>query len=215
MRVSSSARLALVAAALVACRGAPPPQADESSVAPPPETRDGLLLAAAKAALPPAGIAPADLPDPESRGAQYLAQYCTACHSLPSPMIHSATDWPAVLRRMWLRMDLLPRQFNVPLPTAGERAGMLQYVLDNALQVSGASLPAGPGRSEFAETCSQCHALPDPTQHSPADWAAVMMRMERNVEQMLVGELPPDRFSTILAYLQRASEGPPRSPGGD
>ena len=164
--------------------------------------RDELLLAAANIALPPPGIAPADLPEPSSAGAQYVAKYCAQCHELPSPAMHSATDWPGIARRMWLRLEWLPPKLGVKVPSSAERFAMLDYLTANALKVSGATLPPGAGREAFSQVCSRCHALPDPRIHSREDWATVFARMERNMERMKVA--PPTREQTtdILLYLQ-------------
>lgn len=163
---------------------------------------DHLLLAAAKVALPPPGLAAGDLPDPSSRDAQLVITYCGQCHGLPSPMAHSATDWPSVARRMWLRMEMLPESLGIKTPTPSERGLILSYLLANSLKVSGAVLPAGKGRDEFAVVCNQCHALPDPRVHSADDWPAVYARMERNMERMQV-KAPGGTVGTdILLYLQ-------------
>lgn len=164
--------------------------------------RDELLLAAANVALPPPGVTPADLPEPSSIGAQLVAKNCAQCHELPSPAMHSATDWPSIARRMWLRMELLPPRLGVKVPTMAERFGILDYLTANALKVSGASLPPGAGRESFSQICSRCHALPDPRIHSREDWPTVFARMERNMERMKVP--PPTREQTtdILLYLQ-------------
>jgi len=164
-----------------------------------------LLLASAKAALPPPGLSAADLPDPQSEGARFLAQFCAICHNLPAPTTHSATDWPGVVRRMWLRMELLPAGLRVPVPTEEQRQAILNYLLAHALQVSGANLPEGPGRATFSKMCSRCHALPDPRQHSSADWPAVVMRMEQRMDQMKVDRPAQAQVSEIIVYLQRAS----------
>ncbi len=192
-------------AGLGACRQTPPrpgPAAADSASAVAVSPRDELLLAAAKIALPPPGIAAGDLPSPQSPGAVAVAKYCGQCHDLPAPSMHSAVDWPRVTRRMWLRMDRLPPAFKVAVPDEGDRAVLLNYLTANALQVSGSSLPPGRGREEFALICSRCHALPDPTVHSAKDWATVFLRMERNMEKMNVR--PPTRAETeaILTYLQ-------------
>src|SRR5688572_26131367 len=79
--------------------------------------QDELLLAAANVALPPPGTTAADLPEPNSRGATLIAQYCVQCHNIPAPQMHSATDWPGIARRMWLRMELLPASQQVKVPT--------------------------------------------------------------------------------------------------
>lgn len=169
-----------------------------------------LFLASAKAALPPPGRTLADLPDSGSAGARLLVQYCTACHALPTPSMHSATDWPQVTRRMWLRVDRVARDYDVPNPSTAERLVLLPYLTDHALQVSETNLPARPGREVFTTTCSRCHALPDPKQHSAADWVTVVRRMSQHLEQMLGVTLSREDFSQIVLYLEQVSEG--RSP---
>jgi mono/diheme cytochrome c family protein len=175
------------------------------SAAPAEARSDALLLAATKIALPPPGIAPGDLPDPGSPGAELLARYCAQCHEIPTPVMHSATDWPRVLRRMWLRMDRLPDSLLVRDANEGERGTLLSYLTTNALRVSGAELPPGRGREDFAVVCSRCHALPDIRIHSGADWPSVFARMERNMERMNVSQPDPEQTSRILLYLQDAA----------
>ncbi len=162
---------------------------------------DALLLASAKMALPPEGTTPASLPDSGSPGAHLMVQYCATCHSLPSPAMHSATDWPRILRRMWLRMDRLPDSFNIRPPAEGERGQLLAYLQANALQVI-TELPPGQGREEFEVICSRCHALPDVKQHTAKDWPSVFQRMERNMERMNVRQASQDQTGKILLYLQ-------------
>ena len=193
------------AVVLTACRQAEPapePNAGSESPAATLSPSDQLILSTAKVGLPPPGISAADLPEPGGVGAGLVATYCAQCHDLPSPTMHSATDWPGVVRRMWLRMERLPSAMNVQLPDPGARSTMLTYLTTNALKVSGANLPAGRGRAEFSTVCSRCHALPDPKVHSAQDWLAVFLRMERNMERMNVR--PPTQTETteILGYLQ-------------
>jgi hypothetical protein len=71
----------------------------------------------------------------------------------------------------------------------------------HALQVT-RELRPGPGRDEFVMVCSRCHALPDPRMHSPADWLAVYLRMERNMERMNVRPATQEEGVLILSYLQ-------------
>lgn len=170
-----------------------------------PSVTDNLILASSMVALPPPGTAPEDLPDPESDGAALLRKYCTACHALPSPQTHSATDWPVVLRRMWLRAEGVSDQFDVPVPTSAERITLLNYLLDHALKVSNSGLPPGAGRELFSSTCDRCHELPDPSQHSSNDWAAVVIRMRQHMVQMLRESPPQSQIQEIILYLERAS----------
>ena len=209
MRVSLRLLFLTMLAAVAACRQAPaPPNSAAGNAAAAQTPSDALLLAAAKVALPPAGLSMADLPEPTSQGAQLLARYCVQCHALPTPSAHSATDWPGVARRMWLRMDWLPANLGVKAPTLAERFTILDYLTTNALKVSGANLPAGRGRDEFSLICSRCHALPDPRVHSPDDWPTVFSRMERNMERMKVAGPTAEQASDLLLYLQTVSARP-------
>jgi cytochrome c5 len=197
---------ALIVLALAACREARRTAETEGAAGPPagPELSrsDRLLLAAATIGLPPAGVAPGDLPEPASRGAQLVGKYCAQCHSLPTPTAHSATDWPSVARRMWLRMEWLPDSLRVQVPTNAERYETLQYLTGHALRVGGTTLPAGRGREAFEQICSRCHALPDPRVHSKVDWGVVYARMERNMERMKVAPPTGQQTEDILYYLQ-------------
>lgn len=195
----------LVAIGVAACReqGKTAGRADTTTVVQHGlNQRDELLLAAANVALPPPGVTAADLPDPASSGARLVAQHCAQCHELPSPAMHSAIDWPGIARRMWLRMEWLPPKLGVKVPSSAGRFAMLDYLTANALKVSGASLPPGPGRESFALICSRCHALPDPLVHSREDWPTVFARMERNMERMKVPPPTREQTSDILLYLQ-------------
>lgn len=197
--------VALTAVALSACNQRPADSAAAQSPTTGLSRHDQLLLAAASVALPPAGVTPADLPDPNSAGAQLVAKHCAQCHDLPHPAMHAATDWPAVARRMWLRVDGLAPPLGVAVPSTSERFLMLNYLTANALKVSGANLPAGAGREAFQLVCSRCHALPDPRNHSAQDWPTVFARMETNMTRMKVPPLQGTQTTDILLYLQRAS----------
>lgn len=190
---------------LAACEKTPPvPPVEQTaqSATPALSHSDQLLLAAASIALPPTGLQPGDLPDPTSRGAQLVTTYCAQCHALPAPTAHSATDWPGVTRRMWLRMDELPESLGVKVPATAERYEILKYMTVNALKMSGSVLPAGQGRETFATVCSRCHALPDLRVHSKADWPTVFARMERNMERMKVKAPTAKETEDILLYLK-------------
>ncbi len=211
--------LAVCALALVACgQRKPGEKAPDQPATTTGGVNERLLLTAALVALPPPGISPGDLPDPASEGAKDVAEFCTSCHNLLSPAIHSATDWPSVARRMWLRMDRLPPEFGVKVPTMQQRQAILGYLINNALKVSGTTLPEGPGRSTFSQVCSRCHALPDPRNHSPADWPTVVMRMGDRMDQMKVDRATPAEMQQILGYLDKVSAAgskPPPAPGNE
>jgi cytochrome c2 len=166
--------------------------------------QDRRLLTAATIALPPDGVAPESLPDPNSQGAHVLARFCTQCHALPSPAMHGAVDWPSVARRMWVRIDMMHGELGVQTPQEGDRTQLLNYLTSHALKVAD-RLPAGAGRETFQTVCSRCHQLPDPRSHASADWPGVIMRMERNMERMKVPGVTHDQSQTIIGYLRTTS----------
>jgi cytochrome c5 len=190
------------ALALAACAPAGTPAADESAQT---TSADNLILAAAMVNMP-AAFPASELPDPSSQGAQLTVKFCAqACHGLPAPSAHSATDWPVVLRRMWMRMTTLDTAYHVAVPTAAERVVILDYMLGNALTVTEALLPDAPGRLLFAQKCGACHGLPDPGQHAPDDWVAVVRRMNGRMETLLGRVLSQDEMQRIVLYLEAAS----------
>lgn len=209
MKASVLVGAAVLCVVSLSCRKAAPlPLAAVGTTASPFSRGDQLVLAAVRVGLPPAGEAPAGLPDGTSQGAMLLTKYCAQCHALPDPRAHSATDWPSVARRMWLRMDYLPDSFDVLRPTAEERYEILSYLTAHGLQVSDATLPAAPGRASFEVVCSRCHALADPRVHSPNDWDIVYARMVQNMERMGVALPTPDQGNEILMYLKAVSGKP-------
>jgi cytochrome c2 len=209
MRIMSVARwtlpvwlwLPVVAVGIAACG-----QDQEAADTPPQAELNLLFLTAARAGLPPTGITAADLPDRGSSGAKAVVKYCTYCHALPSPQTHSVTDWPGVVRRMWIRTDRVADEFGVPAPNSGERTVILRYLVDNALRVSAAGLPDLAGKDLFMVTCGRCHDLPDPKQHSGPDWVAVVDRMSGHMQEIL-DEMPKrDDLQRIMFYLEQVSQ---------
>lgn len=106
---------------------------------------------------------------------------------------------------MWSRLDRIDPSFEVPIPNGAERLVMSEYLIDNALLVSTSGLPAGAGRDLFVSTCSCCHELADPSQHSAANWAGVVRRMQGHMEGMLGEFMSQDDSRQITAYFQTVS----------
>lgn len=161
--------------------------------------------------LPP-GIAPQDLPDPKSEGARLLNHYCTQCHNLPGPGMHTAQEWPDVVDRMNQRMQIMGghgmmgmMRGGIDAPDDSELRTIVEYLQAHAQQPIDASrysdLDTPAGRA-FQSACSRCHALPDPRQHTAAEWPAVVERMTRNMQAM--GKAVPERetLAGIVAFLQ-------------
>lgn len=64
---------------------------------------------------------------------------------------------------------------------------------------------AGLGGRAFVQVCQQCHALPDPHQHTASEWPAVVARMKRYMAQG--GRVPsPARMRAIVKFLQAQAE---------
>lgn len=59
----------------------------------------------------------------------------------------------------------------------------------------------------FAQTCSQCHALPDPRQHTAAQWPSVVARMELHMKQSNMPLPGEPEIKDIDAFLEQHTSG--------
>jgi len=163
------------------------------------------------ARLPP-GINPADLPEPGSAGARLLAQYCTQCHEMPGPGMHSASEWPPVAARMNQRMQMMSGRVmmgmrpDIQVPTRRELAALIAYLQKHAQKTIDKNqyqdLNTSAGKS-FAAVCSRCHALPDPKQFTADEWPVVVQRMIKNMKIMAKPVPDGETVETILGFLQK------------
>lgn len=159
--------------------------------------------------LPPL-MDPALLPDPDSGGARLLQQFCTQCHNLPGPGLHTAAEWPAVVERMNRRMRMMDRNSmmmmgRIETPTEQELATIRDYLEAHAQKpLTTRLLPdlQSKGGKAFSAVCSQCHVLPDPGRQTAAEWPAVVERMTGYMTAM--GKPVPDEETVrdIVAFLQ-------------
>jgi hypothetical protein len=174
--------------------------------------------------LPPT-FEPAQLPQPASRGAALVVQYCVQCHNLPNPAMHDASKWPKVVERMVLRMrgqgnmgELMKEMMaGVQAPTDEEARQLLTYLRQNsqrALDPRKYPDVESPAAQSFRLACNQCHVLPDPRRHTAREWPAVVQRMEQNMQWMnrVVGSQrdprePQLRIDEIVRFLQRHARG--------
>jgi cytochrome c5 len=170
--------------------------------------------------LPPT-FAPAQLPQPASRGAALVVQYCVQCHNLPNPAMHNAAKWPGIVDRMVVRMrgrgnlgELMTEMMaGVQAPTDAEARVLLAYLQrysQRALDPKKYPDVESPAAQSFRLACNQCHVLPDPQRHTAREWPTVVERMERNMEWMnrVVGTQrnpfePQLRIEEIIRFLQR------------
>lgn len=160
--------------------------------------------------LPPP-MDPSNLPDPDSEGVRLLQRFCTQCHYLPGPGLHTSAEWPAVVNRMNRRMQMMSRRGmmmmgRVDAPAEGELAAILDYLQQHAQKPLAERLsPAleSEAGQAFRAVCSQCHVLPDPGQHSAAEWPGVVEKMKGYMAAM--GKPLPDEktLRDIVGFLQR------------
>ncbi len=142
--------------------------------------------------MPPA-LAPDHFPEPDSAGARLVGRYCGQCHYAPAPGHHTAAEWPKVLERMDLLVEVTARfgRQLKPLeaPSRNERALIGEYLGANALR----PLPdAAAAPADYRVLCGDCHAAPDPLAYPAADWLAVLARMTAHRQTMA---RPPARRS--------------------
>ncbi len=128
------------------------------------------------------------------------------------PGMHSAQAWQPVVERMKQRMQMMSGRNmmgmmpDIKAPMDSELKVLIAYLKKYAQKPIDRSqyedLNSTTGRS-FDAVCSQCHALPDPKQHTVEEWPAVVQRMVKNMR--LMGKSVPDEetIETILGFLQK------------
>jgi len=176
------------------------------------------MISSIGAGLPPANFDPDELPEPLSRGAGLMRAYCVQCHEIPTPRMHSAADWPILMRRMMLRATTLHEHMGGPLttelvgdirmsglastfvPSPEDRDTLIAYLQRNALQVvQPGELGDDPEARFYAEKCSICHGIPSPAAH--ADWGPVLDRMQVDMALQDVAPLEDSELERIAAFL--------------
>ena len=169
--------------------------------------------------LPPT-VTPQSLPEPASAGARLTLRYCTQCHHLPNPRMHTAERWTGVIERMVWRMRgngnmgevMREMMAKVEAPADYDVDRLKRYFTSHAQKEMP---PSHPGLQTeegqvFSLACSQCHALPDPRQHTAREWPGIVERMKRNMAWANVIVGPPElrtvpelKTSEIVHFLQR------------
>lgn len=178
------------------------------------------MVASIGAGLPPVNYKPADLPEPNSRGAGLLTAYCVQCHWLPSPKMHAAEEWPLLLRRMELRVETLGDHMGGAmtehlmgditmsgyassyLPEPADVDSLLAYLQRHALPIAEPSeLGAGAEARFFVEKCSLCHQTPSPEAHTAAEWQGTVARMQANRRLTGMDPMSDSEQRRIVEYL--------------
>ncbi len=167
----------------------------------------------------PSGLNPAAMPDPDSRGATLLTLYCAQCHELPTPLMHSASEWPAIIDRMQYHIKsrhsgMLTHTIMPPQKDWQILRSYMQEYAQISLEGDKYTDLNEPAGQAFQSTCSQCHDAPSPEQHNAREWPRVVLRMKGHMQK--AGKAVPDLESTgqIVNYLQKHSrEEVPKSEG--
>jgi mono/diheme cytochrome c family protein len=158
--------------------------------------------------LVPPGVTPQDLPDPKSKGAQLLAYYCTACHNLPSPSMHTEEEWSVVADRMFRRMSRMSggMMMNIEMASPEEQQEMVTYLKAHSLKsIPPHKLPSpeSQGAVLFKDRCSQCHGLPDPERHTAKEWPTIVEKMRGYMKSMEKKVITENEEKQIVGYLSR------------
>lgn len=176
--------------------------------------------------LPPPGYTRDSLPEPDSHSAALLQAYCIQCHWMPSPQMHSASEWPLLVHRMLLRARGVGERLGGPLteeivgsarvvegmgitrlPTPEQMDSITAYLQTHALPVAEEGrIPEGPDAEAYVRHCSLCHETPSPDVYTAEEWPDVVARMIRNMSLMGVEPLTEEETQAILRFL--AAEAP-------
>lgn len=176
---------------------------------------DQTQLAAKREIIPiPKGMNPDDLPDANNRGATVLTLYCTQCHDLPTPAMHTAPEWQKVLVRMdrYLREKQGGMLSRTMMPPKQDWLILSTYLANNAqtplVPERYADISTPPGQA-FLSYCSQCHQAPSPAAHTGREWPRVVLRMKSNIIAAKRQLPDPDALAQIVSFLQsHASDQP-------
>ena len=180
------------------------------------------MLSSIWVGLPPPGFTRDSLPEPRSHGTALLQTYCVQCHWVPSPEMHSAQEWPLLVRRMMLRATTLHERMGGPLtaqilggnerllegmtvtrlPSKEETDTLVAYLQAHALPVAEPDeLADTPDARLFEARCSTCHQTPSPRAHAAEEWEESVGRMVQNMSVMGVEAPPAEELERILAFL--------------
>lgn len=180
------------------------------------------LVASLGSGLPPEDYRRAELPEAGSHAVALMEAYCVQCHWIPSPQMHSAEEWPILMRRMEMRSRTLQNRMQGEMsrrimgemmmagmghsiiPSDAEQDTILDYLQRNALPVvEPESLGRGEGAELYEEVCTRCHQTPDPAAHTVAEWRAeVIPRMQSNMARMGLERLTTAEQEQIIDFLR-------------
>lgn len=181
------------------------------------------LVASTGTGLPPSSYRLADLPEPDARGAALQQVYCVQCHGLASPRMHTAEEWPILLRRMFMRARTLEDRLggsriegtvsemlmaglqSANIPTPEDEDSLVAYFIRHGLPAAEpGEIGDEPEARLYTEVCSRCHEVPSPTAHGPEGAEALVARMIGMMD--ILGMESPDasQREQLVDYLREA-----------
>jgi hypothetical protein len=196
-----------------------------------PQTKDlsrgqrWRLLASVGTGLPPESYRLEDLPEQGSRAVGLQQAYCLQCHGVSSPRMHTAAEWPILIRRMIMRAQTLHDRLGGPkaeglvdnillagvgsaiVPSREDTDTLVAYFQRNALPAAQpGQIGSGPNAQLFAKYCGLCHEPPSPTAHPASDDEALVARMSAMMEMMAMTPPTEQEQTKIVAFLKAARQ---------
>ncbi len=156
--------------------------------------------------IPSFGLTADQLPDPQSKGAVLFASYCSQCHNLPSPKMHSTNDWPVRFEKMMDHALLMAGASpGVKTPADKEKKEIVSYLEKNGFRDLPANSPlrAEPEAFNVVWFCSVCHAVPDPDQFPAKEWSKIVDRMNSYRKKQGREEMSNSDRKGIINFLAK------------
>lgn len=184
------------------------------------------MVSSVGAGLPPATYKVEDLPEPDSRGAKLIQAYCVQCHAVPAPQMHSAAEWPILMRRMEMRAETLHRRMGGPVvrgllgdilmsgmasavvPPPQDADSLRAYLERHAMPAARpGEIGTGAEAELFVQRCGTCHEPPAPSAHTAEEWPDVIGKMRANMALMSVAPMSDEEQQRIVSFLQGRAGG--------
>ena len=156
--------------------------------------------------IPSFGLTADQLPDPQSKGAMLFASYCSQCHNLPSPKMHSTDDWPVRFEKMMDHAILIAGTSpDVKTPAEKEKEEIVSYLVKNGFRGLPANSPlrAEPEAFNVLWFCSVCHAVPDPDQFPAKEWGRIVDRMNGYRKKQGREEMGSSDRKAVINFLAK------------
>jgi len=162
----------------------------------------------------PFGLTADKLPDSQSKSAALYAKYCSQCHNLPSPRMHSADEWPLRFEKMMDHARLMAGTSArlmagaspaVKMPTFTEKEEIASYLGKNGFIELPANSPllGEPQAFNVLWFCSVCHAVPDPDQFPADEWSKIVDRMNGYRKKQGRDEMSNADRKAIINFLAK------------